>query len=143
VLYGSPGGEITNASQLGVQPGHAFYMIGVDDGVAETIPEFGAFGPGLQDVPGMTELGVNTTTAPGGALGDGQLHERAYGHSEYPRLDNDTGPDQQLRASGYNMAVILAGMPHQDQSILWPRELPPAVIMPPFGLPMPNPDYHP
>lgn len=148
VLYGSPGAEITDASQLGVKPGHAFYMVGVNDGVAETVPAFGAFGPALQDVPGMTELGVNTTVAPDGPLGDGQLHERAYGHSEYARLDSDTNTPaeptrQQLRASGYNMAVILAGMPNQEQSILWPRELPPATIMGPFGLPIPNPDYHP
>lgn len=27
VLYGSPGTELTHASQLGVEPGHAFYMI--------------------------------------------------------------------------------------------------------------------
>ena len=91
VLYGSPGGEITDASQLNVKPGHAYFMIGVNDGVSEIVPGFGAFGPGLDDVPGMTELGVNTTTAPGPGthLGDGQLHERAYGHSEYARMDND------------------------------------------------------
>ena len=142
VLYGSPGGEITDASQLNVKPGHAYYMIGVNDGVSEIIPGFGAFGPGLDDVPGMTELGVNTTTAPGGSLGDGQLHERAYGHSEYPRLDNDTGPDQQLRASGYNMAVVLSGMPDLQESILWPRELPPEWIIGANGM-VPNPAYHP
>ncbi len=143
VLYGSPGGEITDASQLNVKPGHAYYMIGVNDGVSEIIPGFGAFGPGLDDVPGMTELGVNTTTAPGGSLGDGQLHERAYGHSEYPRLDNDTGPDQQLRASGYNMAVVLSGMPDLQESILWPRELPPEWIIGANGMVVPNPAYHP
>ncbi len=66
VLYGSPGGEITNASQLGVAPGHAYYyMLGVNDHVADVIPHMGAFGPGMQDVPGMTELSVNTGTAPG------------------------------------------------------------------------------
>jgi pimeloyl-ACP methyl ester carboxylesterase len=148
VLYGSPGGEITDASQLNVKPGHAYFMIGVNDGVSEIVPGFGAFGPGLDAVPGMTELGVNTTTAPGPGthLGDGQLHERAYGHSEYARMDNDPidSPERQLRASGYNMAVILAGMPNPEQSILWPRELPPAVITPGgIGLPIPNPDYHP
>lgn len=77
VLYGSPGTELTHASQLGVEPGHAFYMIGVNDHVANTIPEFGAFGSAPQDVPGMTQLSVNTGLAPGPLLGDGQLHERA------------------------------------------------------------------
>ncbi len=64
-------------------------MIGVNDHVANTIPEFGAFGSAPQDVqfgafgsapqdvPGMTQLSVNTGLAPGPLLGDGQLHERA------------------------------------------------------------------
>ena len=49
VLYGSPGTELTNVSQLGVQPGHAYYMIGVNDHVSDIIPEFGAFGAAPQD----------------------------------------------------------------------------------------------
>lgn len=107
VLYGSPGGELSNASQLGVQPGHAYYMIGREDVVAETIPGFGAFGAGLQDVPGMVPLSTATGVAPPNAYGDGQLHERAYGHSDYGRL----GSNGQLRMSAYNMAAVLAGLP--------------------------------
>jgi hypothetical protein len=135
VLYGSPGTELTNVSQLGVQPGHAYYMIGVHDDVSEIIPEFGAFGPAPQDVPGMTQLSVNSGLGPG----DHQWHERAYGHSEYAR-DGNNG---QLRMSGYNMAAVLAGLP---ESVVMPPELPPATIPSgpgPFGLPIPNPDYHP
>ena len=105
VLYGSPGTELTTVSRLGVQPGHAYYMIGVNDGIAEIIPEFGAFGPAPQDVPGMTQLSVNTGIGPG----DHELHERAYGHSEYAR----DGSNGQLRMSGYNMAAVLAGLPDE------------------------------
>ncbi len=139
VLYGSPGTELTHASQLGVEPGHAFYMIGVNDHVADTIPEFGAFGSAPQDVPGMTQLSVNTGLAPGPVLGDGRLHERAYGHSEYAR----NGDNDQLRMSGYNMAAVLAGLP---DDLIKPPVLPPPTIPSgpgPFGLPIPNPDYHP
>jgi hypothetical protein len=135
VLYGSPGTELTNVSQLGVQPGHAYYMIGVNDHVSDIIPEFGAFGPAPQDVPGMTQLSVNTGIGPG----DHDLHERSWGHSEYAR----DGSNGLLRMSGYNMAAVLAGLP---DDLVAPPVLPPPTIPSgpgPFGLPIPNPDYHP
>ncbi|BAX94196.1 alpha/beta hydrolase [Mycobacterium shigaense] len=107
VLYGSPGTELSNISQLHVAPGHAFYEVGLNDGVSDAIPEFGAFGPPPQDVPGFTELSTQTGWAPGSIAGDGQLHERAYGHSEYAR----DGSNGELRMSGYNLAAVLAGLP--------------------------------
>jgi hypothetical protein len=107
VLYGSPGVELGNAAQLGVRPGHAYYLIGANDHVADVIPGFGLFGRAPQDVPGMTELSTSTGVALGGRYGDGQIHERAYGHSEYPRM----GSNGQLRMSAYNMAAVLAGLP--------------------------------
>lgn len=107
VLYGSPGAELTDAAQLGVPPGHAYYMIGADDVVSELIPGFAAFGAAPQDVPGMAELSTDTGYAWGGRYGDGQLHERAYGHSEYARM----GSNGNLRMSAYNLAVVLAGLP--------------------------------
>lgn len=107
VLYGSPGTELTNAAQLGVQPGHAYYLIGVNDHVADIIPDFGVFGAAPQDVPGMIQLSTSTGFALGGRYGDGQVHERAYGHSEYP----DVGSNGELRMSAYNMAAVLAGLP--------------------------------
>ncbi|WP_216638183.1 alpha/beta hydrolase, partial [Mycobacterium sp. 1423905.2] len=115
VLYGSPGTELANAAQLGVEPGHAYYMVGVNDDVAELIPYFGAFGAAPQDVPGMTELSTATGVVAGGSHGDGQLHQRAYGHSEYARM----GSNGQLRMSGYNLAAVLAGLP--DDLITAPR----------------------
>lgn len=122
VLYGSPGAELTDASQLGVAPGHAYYLIGVDDVVAEVVSEFGAFGPAPQDVPGMTALSSRDGYAFGGRYGDGEFHERAYGHSDYARL----GSNGELRMSGYNMAAVLAGLP-QDlirPGIVAPDRLP-------------------
>ncbi|MBY0442915.1 MAG: alpha/beta hydrolase family protein, partial [Mycobacteriaceae bacterium] len=107
VVYGSPGLELTNAAQLGVAPGHAFYLVGANDAVAQVIPGFRAFGLAPQDVPGMTALSTSTGLALGGAYGDGTLHERAYGHNEYQQL----GSNGQLRMSGYNMAAVLAGLP--------------------------------
>jgi Alpha/beta hydrolase len=107
VLYGSPGTELTDAAQLGVQPGHAYYLIGVNDHVAEVIPDFGVFGRAPQEVPGMTQLSTSTGLALGGRYGDGQVHERAYGHSDYPRI----GSNGELRMSAYNMAAVLAGLP--------------------------------
>lgn len=107
VLYGSPGTELSDAAQLGVRPGHAYYLMGVNDHVADVIPDFGLFGRAPQDVPGMTQLSTSTGVALGGRYGDGQIHERAYGHSEYPRV----GSNGELRMSAYNMAVVLAGLP--------------------------------
>jgi hypothetical protein len=138
VLYGSPGGELSNASQLGVAPGHAYFMDGVTDGVPTTIANMGSFGPPLSQVPGFTELSVNSGAGLAAPYGDGQWHERAYGHSEYPRF----GDNGELRMSGYNMAAVLAGLP--DDTIAPPRDLPPPTIpLGPRGFPVPNPDYHP
>lgn len=116
VLYGSPGAELTDAAQLGAPPGHAYFMIGADDVVSELIPGFKAFGAPPQNVPGMAELSTDEGYAWGGRYGDGQLHERAYGHSEYAR----TGSNGNLRMSGYNLAVVLAGLP-ADLITPWPE----------------------
>lgn len=156
VLYGSPGGGqlLTNASQLGVAPGRAFFIDGINDGVSGIIPEARHINPGLtplgallglgplgfgspiRDIPGFTELSAYSGQAPLGTLGDGQWHERAYGHSEYPRF----GDNGQLRTSGYNMAAVLAGLPYE--AIPEPTDLPPPVKSG-GRIVVPNPDYHP
>ena len=141
VLYGSPGADITNVSQLGVPPGHAFYEIGVNDGVATTIAETDPFKTPIQDIPGFAQLSVNT-----GYDSEHLLHERAYGHSEYAR----DGSNGLLRMSGYNMAAVLAGVddptnPGGYRFLVKPPQLPPPTV-PAFGFfgpPVPNPDYHP
>jgi hypothetical protein len=138
VLYGSPGAELSNASQLGVAPGHAYFIDGITDGVPTTIAGTHAFGPPLSEVPGFTELSANSGLALPAPYGDGQWHERAYGHSEYPRL----GSNGELRMSGYNMAAILAGLP--DDAIAPPDDLPPPTLpIGPHGMPVPNLNYHP
>ncbi len=55
----------------------------------------------------MMPLSTGTGVAPPNEYGDGQLHERAYGHSDYARM----GSNGQLRMSAYNMAAVLAGLP--------------------------------
>lgn len=107
VLYGSPGARLADASQLGVQPGHAYFMIGENDHIANWVSQPGAHGTPVQDVPGMVELSTATGTGLPRPLGDGQIHERAYGHSEYARV----GSNGELRMSGYNLSAVLAGVP--------------------------------
>ncbi|WP_204815050.1 alpha/beta hydrolase [Mycobacterium riyadhense] len=138
VLYGSPGTELTSVSQLGVQPGRAYYMIGVNDHVSDIIPDFGAFGAAPQQLPGMTELSTSTGRAPGGEYGDGQVHERAYGHSEYARM----GSNGQLRMSGYNLAAVLAGLP---DDLITPRAVGVDTLpggSGPYEIPPPIPVHH-
>ena len=141
VLYGSPGADVTSVSQLGVSPGHAFYEIGVNDGVATTVAETHPFKTPIQDIPGFTQLSVNS-----GADPEGMWHERAYGHSEYAR-DGNNGL---LRMSGYNMAAVLAGVddpsnPGGYRFLVKPPQLPPPTVpaFGSFGPPVPNPAYHP
>ena len=50
--------------------------------------------------------------------------------------------------SGYNLAAVLAGVPEDNDHhyLVKPPVLPPPTIPSgpgPFGLPIPNPDYHP
>lgn len=110
------------------------------DGVPGLIPESryvgGGFGPPLKDIPGFTELSAYSGSGMSGTLGDGDWHERAYGHSEYARF----GDNGELRMSGYNMAAILAGLP-QD-TIAPPVNPPQPYIVGPHGA-IPNPSYHP
>ncbi len=134
VLYGSPGGEISDASQLKVGPGHAYYEVAQDDAVAIGIANTQAYDGQLQDVPGMIPL----STAPGVTHAPGApctILDGATGHSEYPRLGND---GIHLRTSGYNMAGIVAGNP---QAVV-DNPSPPQTIPGPFGIPISNPDYH-
>lgn len=142
VLYGSPGAEVTNASQLGVAPEHAFFERGVNDIVPRILAESHIFGPPIQDIPGFIELSANS-----GSGVDGLWHERAYGHSEY----TSNGDNGLLRMSGYNLAAVLAGVadpgnPDALRFIVTPLHLPSSITIfgvRPFGLPVPNPEYHP
>lgn len=125
VLYGSPGAELSNAAQLGVEPGHAYYLIAGNDPVADLIPYAGVFGRGLQDVPGFIELSTQSGFALDGIFGDGQWNCGAYGHAEYTRVD----ANGRLRMSGYNLAAVLAGLPNDLIK-------PPAPAIPPQQAPI-------
>lgn len=129
VLYGSPGAEITDAAQLGVAPGHAFFEVGMNDLVPELAQTY-RFGPPLRDVPGLIELSTQPGPAHDGTRGDGQWHAGAYGHSEYARL----APDGTLRMSGYNLAAVVAGLPEDTITppppLIAPGQLPIVIVAP-------------
>ncbi|MGC0362275.1 hypothetical protein ABH922_000259 [Rhodococcus sp. 27YEA15] len=97
VFYGSPGVRAKVETDLGLERHHVYVMKAEGDSIAG----FGRFGGD----PTRTQfLRLSTAT---GITADGVLHERAFGHAEYAR----TGDNGELRMSGYNLAVVLAGLP--------------------------------
>ncbi|RZK70886.1 MAG: hypothetical protein EOP25_07405, partial [Rhodococcus sp. (in: high G+C Gram-positive bacteria)] len=100
VFYGSPGFDANDESDLGLAPGHGFVMRAHDDPIA-VADGFGRLGPDPVQTH-LEQLSVREATTP-----DGVRREDADGHSEYPRPSGNG----ELRTSGYNMAVIVAGMP--------------------------------
>ncbi|MGL4306276.1 MAG: alpha/beta hydrolase [Mycobacteriaceae bacterium] len=97
IFYGSPGLEAMDEWQLGLPEGHGFVMKAGADPVANS----GFFGGDPYN--GYFErLSVLE-----GYGSDGVFHERASTHSDYPR----NGSNGELRMSGYNIAVIAAGLP--------------------------------
>jgi hypothetical protein len=96
-VFGSPGLEVDNASQLHVPQGHAYNMQAEGDWlVADAGPV--VHGPDVSDVPGITQLSTDAYTTP-----DGRHFESSHGHSEYNRAgDKNT-------TSEWNMANIIAG----------------------------------
>ncbi|REE75992.1 alpha/beta hydrolase family protein [Rhodococcus wratislaviensis] len=100
VFYGSPGFDSNDESDLGLTPRHGFVMRAHDDPI--TVADgFGRLGPDPVQTD-LEQLSVREASTP-----DGVQREDANGHSEYPRPSGNG----ELRTSGYNMAVIVAGMP--------------------------------
>nr|WP_271212738.1 alpha/beta hydrolase [Rhodococcus wratislaviensis]GLK39452.1 alpha/beta hydrolase [Rhodococcus wratislaviensis] len=100
VFYGSPGFDANDESDLGLAPRHGFVMRAHDDPI--TVADgFGRLGPDPVQTH-LEQLSVREAATP-----DGVQREDANGHSEYPRPSGNG----ELRTSGYNMAVIVAGMP--------------------------------
>ncbi len=100
VFYGSPGFDANDESDLGLAPRHGFVMRAPDDPI--TVADgFGRLGPDPVQTD-LEQLSVLEASTP-----DGVRREDASGHSEYPRPSGNG----ELRTSGYNMAVIVAGMP--------------------------------
>lgn len=137
VLYGSPGGYLDHASELGLGSGRAYYLVAQDDAVAIEIAGLGRFGGQLQDVPGMVPLSTagasETVLDPVTGFTREVWHDGATGHSEYPRF----GDNNELRTPGHNMAAVVGGVP---SAVIGPPPEP-QTIQGPRG-PIWNPDYH-
>ena len=125
VFYGSPGlgttGETTtitgerggqieyrvpirDESDLFLPNGHGYVMQAPDD----PITWLGAYGTAPQSLP-LEHLGTGpSVTDPGTSLE--QTREGASAHSDYPRMGNNGV----LRTTGYNLAVVLAGLGQQE-----------------------------
>ncbi|WP_354559957.1 MULTISPECIES: alpha/beta hydrolase [unclassified Rhodococcus (in: high G+C Gram-positive bacteria)] len=103
IVYGSPGlgtgHDFVDSSldKLNIEPGHAYEMTAHDDPVAH-LNRFG-WSPGYMSE--FTHLDTDAETT-----ADGVARQAATGHSEYPR----SGDDGELRTSGYNTAVVIAGL---------------------------------
>ncbi len=107
VFYGSPGLELTDPSQLGLANGHAYVMRSIGH---DLIPEVGPLaqfhGWGADPYGGMMpELSTAAGTSPDGVARAGVLS-----HADYPRAVIGPGGDAVLRMSGYNLAVVAAGI---------------------------------
>jgi hypothetical protein len=110
VFYGSPGLELAHPDQLGLANGHAYVMRAIGH---DAIPELASFawlhGWGADPYLGMMpELSSQAGVSP-----DGVERLGVMGHADYPRAV--VGPDGEpvLRMSGYNLAVIAAGIADQ------------------------------
>ena len=113
LFYGSPGLELINPNQLGLDPGHAYVMRAPNDPIttyaAPLAPEHGW---GLNPYDGMLpELSSQAGFDPGKILRSG-----VGGHADYPRSVLDSAGNEVLRMSGYNFAAITAGLP--DNKVL-------------------------
>jgi hypothetical protein len=134
VLYGSPGAEIRDASQLGVGPGHAYFEIGASDAVPTVIAETHRFGAPLQEVPGFRQLSTYAGVDPYRSY-----HDWSYGHSEYARMGDVN--KHTLTMGGYNLAAVLSGVP--NATVAAPGPWPPGMILGPDGQPLPDSAYPP
>ncbi|MFE3755359.1 alpha/beta hydrolase [Nocardia tengchongensis] len=115
VVYGSPGLDlpykhawwpVSGDQQVGnlhVPDGHRYEMTGGSDAVAN-LPRFG---DNPKTLPGFTHLETGPHTTP-----DGVHRGGAYEHADYPRTTDVDGKPQ-LRTSGWNTAMIVAGLPNE------------------------------
>ncbi len=104
VFYGSPGVNASDEPDLGLRQGHGYVLRAADDPItlADTLRTFG---------PDPVTTRLEQLSVAAGTTADGIPREAASGHSEYPR-PSGTGPyEGELRTSGYNMAVIIGGLP--------------------------------
>lgn len=109
VAYGSPGFYAMDEVDLGMQQGRVFVMQTPDDPI-QLLDKVNAV-PGLGWRGGDPADGsfVQLSTA-AGETADGVNRAGASGHSEYPRPVR-VGDEDVLRMTGYNTAVVVAGLP--------------------------------
>ncbi|QIS04745.1 hypothetical protein F5X71_22585 [Nocardia brasiliensis] len=100
VFYGSPGINADDEPDLGLPQGHGYVMRAPDDPIT-LVDGFGRFGPDPVTTE-LEQLSVREATTT-----DHVRREDANGHSEYPRPSGNG----ELRTAGYNMAVVIAGLP--------------------------------
>ncbi|MDI3314144.1 MAG: alpha/beta hydrolase [Mycobacterium sp.] len=107
VFYGSPGLELTNPSQLGLTHGQAFVMRAVgDDLIPELAPLAPLHGWGVDAYGGM----MPELSSQAGTSADGVVRAGVHSHADYLRAVAGPGGESVLRMSGYNLAVIAAGI---------------------------------
>jgi hypothetical protein len=108
VFYGSPGLELSSPSQLGLANGHAYVMRAPtgDDWIPEVAPLAPLHGWGLDPYGGM----MPELSSQAGASPDGVARDGVHSHADYPRAVTRPGGQQMLRMSGYNLAVVAAGI---------------------------------
>jgi alpha/beta hydrolase family protein len=118
VFYGSPGIELGNSDQLGLANGQAYVMRAIgNDAIPELAPFAWLHGWGADPYLGMMpELCSQAGVSP-----DGVERSGVTSHADYPRAV--IGPDgvPVLRMSGYNLAVIAAGIadqPHGGKQLM-------------------------
>jgi hypothetical protein len=129
VFYGSPGLELTNPDQLGLGAGNAFVMQAPGDPITSIVaPTAPLHGWGADPYAGM----LPELSSQAGLDGGNVFREGVQSHADYPRL----GSDGNLRMSGYNLAVVVAGLP-DNQLVFAPP--PPAVPLIPQGGQVPLP----
>jgi pimeloyl-ACP methyl ester carboxylesterase len=107
VFYGSPGLELAKPDRLGLANGRGYVMRAVGH---DTIPELASLawlhGWGADPYLGMMpELSSQEGVGP-----DGVERPGVTGHADYPRAGIGPNGEAVLRMSGYNLAVIAAGI---------------------------------
>lgn len=111
IAYGSPGFYAMDEADLGMQQGHVFVMQAPDDPIqlldkVDPLPGLGWRGGDPAD-GSFVQLSAESATTP-----DGVQRQGASGHSEYPR-PFQVGEQDILRTTGYNTAVVIAGLSEQ------------------------------
>jgi hypothetical protein len=124
-VMGAFGKFITDEPDLFLEQGHGYVMSAHNDPVSEeyiwngislpALADAGAHGPNPNTLP-LEQLGTDAAVTP-----DGVSRSGAVGHSQYPRtaeIQTPTGKRDVLRTTGYNLAIIGAGLAHGARELL-------------------------